>query len=292
MQKRNFGLTGFDVPAIGYGAGAVGDGRLEEKQAERILNQVLDLGIGFIDTAKGYGLSEQRIGQYISHRRNEFKLSTKVGYGVEGQQDWTYDCIITGVDQALKTMKTDFFDVVHLHSCPTSVLQDGQVIDALDQAKQQGKIKAIAYSGENEDLQYAVSSNRFDSIMASLNFCDQRIIHNQLPEAKQQGLGMIAKRPIANAPWRFDSQPNDDYAEEYWLRRKKMALEFGMSELELALRFTVFTYGVDTAIVGSVNIAHLQKNIEIIKAGPLSQEIVQYIYARFRECDDHWIGQI
>lgn len=292
MQQRNFGLTGFDVPAIGYGAGTVGDGQLEEKQAEIILNQVLDLGIGFIDTAKGYGLSEQRIGQYISHRRDEFKLSTKVGYGIEGQQDWTYNCIIAGVDQALKTMKTDFIDVVHLHSCPVSVLQDGQVIDALDQAKQQGKIKAIAYSGENEDLQCAISSNRFDSIMASLNFCDQHIIHNQLPEAKNQGLGMIAKRPIANAPWRFDSQPNGNYAEEYWLRRRKMALELGMSELELALRFTVFTYGVDTAIVGSVNIAHLQKNIEIIKAGPLPKKIVQYLHDRFRVCDDHWIGQI
>ncbi|MCG6200515.1 aldo/keto reductase [Psychromonas antarctica] len=292
MQQRNFGITGFDVSAIGYGAGTVGDGRLAEKQAERILNQVLDMGINFIDTAKGYGLSEQRIGQYISHRRDEFKLSTKVGYGIEGKQDWTYDCIIAGIDQALTTMKTDVIDVVHLHSCPASVLQDGQVIDALDEAKRKGKVKAIAYSGENEDLKCALSSNRFDSIMASLNFCDQRIIHNQLVEAKQQGLGMIAKRPIANAPWRFDTQPHGDYAEAYWLRRRKMALEFGMSELELALRFTVFTYGVDTAIVGSVNVAHLQKNIEMIKAGPLPNELVQYIHARFRECDDHWIGQI
>ncbi|MFT6986245.1 MAG: aryl-alcohol dehydrogenase-like predicted oxidoreductase [Psychromonas sp.] len=292
MLFREFGTTGLKVSAIGYGAGTIGSAEVSEQQADNVLNGVLDLGITLIDTARGYGLSEERIGKYISHRRDQYILSTKVGYGVEGQQDWTYDCIIGGVEQALKLMKTDFIDIVHLHSCPASVLKDASVIDALDELKHQQKIKLIAYSGENDDLTYAVHSNRFDSIMASLNFCDQRLINNQLPRAKEREMGVIAKRPIANAAWRFKDRPKDNYAEEYWARMKTMAIDFGMSELEMAIRFSIFTYGVDSGIIGSVNLEHIKTNIEQINAGPLEQALLETIHSRFHCCDLDWQGQL
>lgn len=292
MLFRDFGTTGLKVSAIGYGAGTIGSEKISEKQAAKVLNGVLDLGVNLIDTARGYGLSEQRIGQHISHRRDQFILSTKVGYGVEGQQDWTYACIIAGVERALKLMKTDVLDIVHLHSCPTHVLQDASVIDALDELKHQQKIKVMAYSGENEDLAHAVYSDRFDSIMASLNFCDQRIIDNQLPRAKERGMGMIAKRPIANAPWRFNQRPVGDYAEEYWHRMQTMAIDFGISELEMAIRFCVFTYGVDSGIIGSINLDHIKANIAQIAAGPLDQALLSRIRGRFKDCDQDWQGQL
>lgn len=292
MLFRDFGTTGLKVSAIGYGAGTIGSEEISEKQAAKVLNGVLDLGVNLIDTARGYGLSEQRIGQHISHRRDQFILSTKVGYGVEGQQDWSYDCIIGGVERALKLMKTDVLDIVHLHSCPTHVLQDASVIDALDELKYQQKIKFIAYSGENDDLAHAVHSERFDSIMASLNFCDQRIIDNQLPRAKERGMGMIAKRPIANAPWRFNQRPVGDYAEEYWHRMQSMAIDFGISELEMAIRFCIFTYGVDSGIIGSINLDHIKANIAKISAGPLDQALLSRIRGRFKDCDQDWQGQL
>ncbi|MDO6687079.1 MULTISPECIES: aldo/keto reductase [unclassified Agarivorans] len=292
MLLREFGTTGLQTSAIGYGAGAIGATEVSEGQAEALLNGALDLGINLIDTARGYGLSEERIGKYISHRRDDYVLSTKVGYGVEGHQDWTYSCIIAGVERALTLMKTDVLDIVHLHSCPAAVLKDGSVIDALDELKHQQKIRVKAYSGENDDLSLAVHSNRFDSIMASLNFCDQHIIDNQLPRAKERGMGMIAKRPIANAPWRFSERPTGHYAEAYWARMHAMAIDFGMSELEMAIRFSVFTYGVDTAIIGSINLEHIAANIGQVNAGPLEQELLTTIRGRFQACDQNWQGQL
>src|SRR5262244_1850636 len=100
IELRRFGNTGLTVSALGYGAGQIGDLRIDEKDVERILNSVLDCGITLIDTARGYGASEERIGKHISHRRHEFVLSTKVGYGIPGYSDWTYDCIKAGVDEA------------------------------------------------------------------------------------------------------------------------------------------------------------------------------------------------
>lgn len=218
MEYRLIKPLGKKVSAIGFGAGQIGGSEYSEKEAEILLNQILDLGINFIDTARGYGLSEERIGRYLSHRRAEYILSTKVGYMVEGRADWTYDCVQAGVDQALRQLRTDTIDIVHLHSCSRNILEHNRVIDALEEAKTAGKIRAIAYSGENEDLEWALRSKRFDSFMASLNICDQRILDEALPAMIRENKGFIAKRPIANACWRFNDRPVGDYAEEYWHR--------------------------------------------------------------------------
>ncbi|UCH65697.1 MAG: aldo/keto reductase, partial [Ignavibacterium sp.] len=243
-------------------------------------------------TARGYGISEKRIGRHLSHRRDEFLLSTKVGYGIEGYTDWTYDCIIAGVEEALHRLKTDYIDIVHLHSCLTETLQKGEVIDALEEVERQGKVRVAAYSGENEAFDFAVNSHRFGSGMSSLNICDQQIIDRILHIAKAKGMGFIAKRPIANAPWRFTEQPSGHYSEEYWLRWKQMNLDLGMNELEVALRFSAFTYGVDSCIVGTINVEHIKKNAELINKGKLLEEIVSQIQKAFRQNDNNWIGQL
>ena len=269
MIYRNFGNTGLRISALGFGAGEIGDYAVSEKESEKILNTVLDLGITFIDTARGYYASEERIGKYISHRRNEFILSTKVGYSVEGYKDWSYEIILAGVDAALSLMKTDYIDIVHLHSCDLNTLKRGEVIEALHKTVEQGKVKVAAYSGENEELKFAVDSNAFGSIQTSVNICDQIDIHGSIEQAKEKGMGIIAKRPIANAPWRFTERPVGHYCEEYWHRWKTMNLPEQENWLDTFLRFAVFTTGVDTAIVGTTNIEHLKSNIKIIEKGPL-----------------------
>ena len=66
----------------------------------QLLHHALDLGLTLIDTARSYGLSEERIGRHLGRRRDEFVLSTKVGYDAPGHPDWTYGCVIAGVDAA------------------------------------------------------------------------------------------------------------------------------------------------------------------------------------------------
>lgn len=295
INLREFGNTGIKVFPLGFGAGHIGGNELSEKEASNILNYVLDAGINLIDTARGYGLSEERIGKYISHRRKEFVLSTKVGYGIPGYHDWTYDCIIAGVDEALKLMKTDYIDIVHLHSCPVGTLQYGEVISALLKTVESGKVRNAAYSGENNELNYAITSGNFKSIQTSVNITEQYHLENLLQEAKSKGMGVIAKRPLANIPWRFESQPYDDYCEQYWLRWKKMNLELGINSIEdwneLALRFVVFTDVVDCAIAGTSSIKHLKDNLKMISKGPLPREIYYKIRTAFRKNNEGWNGQ-
>src|ERR1700694_1325821 len=145
VAKRELGRTGLQVTTLGYGAmelrGAPGARDITEPQAETILNAVLDAGINYIDTSVDYGLSEERIGRYISERRSEYYLAGKCGClvgappaprGQRGAHVFTRENIIAGVEQSLRRMKTDHLDVVQFHSSPSQrTLDENGAVDAL-----------------------------------------------------------------------------------------------------------------------------------------------------------------
>jgi aryl-alcohol dehydrogenase-like predicted oxidoreductase len=149
MLQRPFGSTGLTVSALGFGAGQIGGSDLTEDEAARILGAALDLGVTFFDTAPSYGLSEERIGRHLSHRRREIVLSTKGGYGVDGVADWTGEVITRGIEAALGRLRTDAIDVFHLHSCDAATHARDDIRRALEEARRAGKIRVAAYSARS-----------------------------------------------------------------------------------------------------------------------------------------------
>jgi aryl-alcohol dehydrogenase-like predicted oxidoreductase len=294
LPRRPFGATGIEVSAIGLGGGQLGDSSLSDQQAEQLLEEALACGINLVDTARSYGASEERIGRFVRGRRREdVVLSTKLGYGVPGVPDWTPECIRQGVDGARARMSVDVIDIVHLHSCPREVLEHSGVVDALEQAVHAGKVRVAAYSGDNEAAAHAVACGRFGSVQTSFNLCDQRSAESAVAPANQRGMGVIAKRPVANAPWRFAQRPTGNEAELYWLRWQEMALDpRGLDWHELALRFAVWFPGVHTAIVGTANPAHLRANVEMACRGPLPDELSEAARAAFARHAQSWPGRI
>lgn len=258
-----------------------------------MLNNILEREINFFDTARSYGSSEERIGKIFKKKRDQIIISTKIGDGIEGFSDWTYDSIKEGLNISLGKLQTDYIDIVHLHSYNLEILKNGDVIKALTDSKKEGKIRLVAYSGENQELEFSLINDIFEVIQISINIFDQRGIDNYLKIADENKIGVIAKRPIANAPWRYDERPVGNYCEEYWQRMKKMNLKIDKYELQqLALRFCVFTKGVSTAIVGTKNLQHLDENIKIISKGKLDDQIYSNIRKSFKINDNNWIGQI
>lgn len=293
LSPRPLGQTGLHVSPLGLGAGRLGGAELSEPDVERLLHGALDEGVTLIDTAPSYGLSEERIGRHLARRRAEFVLSTKGGYGTPGIPDWTGPCIAAGVDAALRRLRTEWIDVFHLHSCPVETLERGEVIDALEAAVRAGKVRAAAYSGDGVPLAWAVRSGRFASVEASVNLCDQRVLDAELPAARAAGLGVIAKRPLANAAWRFAARPAGDYAEVYWERLQAMRLDPGGLPWDaLALRFAAFQPGVSACIVGTASLDHLRRAVEILGAGPLPADQAEALRRAFREHDQDWVGQV
>ena len=293
MHTHPYGNSGLEVSALGFGSGHIGSPQMSEDEAGTLLNRALDRGITLIDTARGYGLSEERIGRHLSWRRGEFVLSSKGGYGVEGVPDWSAECILRGVEQALERLQTDHMDIFHLHSCPKETLERAELWDALEQVRKRGQVRTVAYSGENADLAYALERTPVGGVQTSVNLFDQRSLQDNLPLALQKGIGVIAKRPVANAPWRFLERPTGDYAEVYWERMKAMKLEFGaLDPLEYSLRFSAFAPGVSSAILGTGSLEHLEKAVQAVEKGPLPPEEVAQIRARFEALGADWDGQV
>lgn len=296
MLRRPFGHTGLEVPVLGFGAMQAGDPRLSEAHAARLLNHALDAGLTLLDTARSYGLSEERIGRHLARRRDEFVLSTKVGYGIDGVPDWTYECVVAGVDAARDRLRTDVIDVVHLHSCSLESLEDGAVVDALEHCRAAGKLRVAAYSGDAAALRHAIAGGAFGAVQASLNLCDQQA-SRALLEAQACGLGTIAKRPLAGQPWRQAGGPAEPAHAEYRRRFALLRPEFDCiaddADWEaIALRFAAYAPGVDCVIVGGTDPRHVERNEAAVAAGPLAPGLRDAIRAGFARVGAAWPGQI
>ena len=134
--------------------------------------------------------------------------------------------------------------------------------------------------------------DKFGSLQFSINPFDQRSIGKILPMAKEKNIGVIAKRPIANVPWRFNEQPYGEYCEEYWKRMKKMNLSLDIDWLEAAICFSAFTEGVNSIIIGTASFDHLKKNVQLLEKGKLPEKIYSMIRKSFQANDENWIGQV
>lgn len=289
MEQRRLGGTGLRVSVLGLGAGPLGDARLDDGEVGALLGAALDAGVTLVDTAPSYGLSEERLGRHLAHRRREYVLSTKCGYGVPGVEDWTGPCIAQGIDLALGRLRTDVLDVVHLHSCPVDVLERPGVVDALEAAVRAGKVRAAAYSGDGAALEHAVASGRFASVQLSLSVLDRANAQAALPAAGARGLGVIAKRPLGNAVWRHDARPQREDEAVYWERWRALGLELGEDPAAVALRFAAFTPGVSACIVGTTRADRLPAHVRALEAGPLPPDVLAYLDARWAAAEgERW----
>lgn len=286
-----FSVLGFGGAEIGYNPNQT------QADVNLLLNSALDAGLNVIDTAAAYKTSETMIGEAVSQRRNEYYLLTKCGaLDAFTRSDWTKDGILETIRQSLKNLKTDYLDIAQLHSCSAEILRQGEAIEGLQEAKRLGYTRYIGYSGDNEDAKLAVELNVFDSLQTSVSIADQTPVEGNIPAAVEKGMGVIAKRPIANAVWRHAAKPADSYHHEYWERIQKLNYEFLNGSLAdataTALRFTMTIPGVDTMIVGTTRPNRWQENAQYVAEGNLSDEEFEAIRKRWHEtADESWIGQ-
>lgn len=298
MQKRQLGKTDMSVSVLGFGGAEIGYEGATAETVEKLLNSALDAGLNVVDTAECYESSEELIGSAVGHRRDQFYLFTKVGHprGV-GSEDWSTESILQSIERSLQRLKTDRLDLVQLHSCSEAVLQKGDVITALQTARDRGYTRYIGYSGDSRAAKFAVEAGAFDTLQTSINIADQEAIEITVPRAAERQMGVIAKRPIGNAAWKSGHKPIDSYQHTYWDRLRKLDYEFIRGRpieqsIAHALRFTLSVPGVHTAIVGTTKPERWQENAELLKAGPLSAAEFEAVRERWDDIAPRtWVGQ-
>ena len=297
METRQFGKTDMRLSVLGFGGAEIGFEQAPPEDVSLLLTTALDAGLNVIDTAECYLASEELIGQTVSNRRKQYFLFTKCGHPERpGVEDWRKESLLASIARSLLRLKTDRVDLIHLHTCSEQELRKGEVIAALQEARERGYTRYIGYSGDSSAARYAIECGAFDSLQTSVSIADQEAIELTLPLARERGMGVIAKRPIANAAWRYSQKPSNWYHQAYWERLQKLDYDFLKGDpkraASIALRFTLSVPGVHTAIVGTKNPTRWRANAELLKAGPLPPEQFEAIRARWKEvADKSWIGQ-
>ena len=171
MQKKILGRTGLNVSIIGFGAiklpGVPAD------DAVKIINRALDLGVNYIDTARNYRDSEEKIGRVLKDRRADCFIATKTtARDASGLMD--------DLETSLRNLQTDKIDVYQLHSVSDGdtykkVMAPGGALEGAKKAKAQGKIDHIGISihRDLETMKAVIKSDEFETLMVTYSLLDQ-----------------------------------------------------------------------------------------------------------------------
>jgi aryl-alcohol dehydrogenase-like predicted oxidoreductase len=298
MERRLLGKTGLEVSVLGFGGAEIGFEQASEATVKELLSAALDQGLNAIDTAECYVNSEALIGRAIASRRNDFYLFTKCGHKSSNfESAWGRQDIAQSLERSLRSLQTDYVDLLQLHSCSKEILAAGEAVEALQKAKKEGKVRFIGYSGDSEDALYAIKLDVFDTLQTSVSVFDQECLDVTLPAARARNMGVIAKRPIGNAVWRFAEKPGNSYWHDYWERMRVLDYDFVRSQAghvaETALRFTLSVPGVSTMIVGTTKPGRWKDNADLVAKGKLSQaEFASIREAWLKHAQKDWVGQV
>jgi aryl-alcohol dehydrogenase-like predicted oxidoreductase len=299
------GRTGLVVSRLGYGTGSSDLSRRPADTLGDLFQEVVDSGINLFDTAPDYGIAEELIGTYLSHRRSEILLATKCGcvsgpgptIGLLPQHDYTPKHIRAGVEESLRRMKTDYLDILQVHISPTrQLLEASGTIEAMQSLRDNGKVRYLGMSGTLPNITDHIAMGVFDTFQIPYSAL-QREHEDVISEAAAAGSGTVIRGGVARgAPVVTDerlgrlpgelSRPLQE-GRDGWQAAHLDGLLDGESPMTFMLRFTLSHPGVNTTIVGTTRPEHLIANLAAAQRGPLPGDIYAEAKRRLNGADGH-----
>ena len=270
IPKTVLGRTGVEVTRLGYGAAHRRKTSDEHKGA--VLAAVLDAGINFVDTANDYGNSEELIGRFLSGRRGEFWLATKCGCSPDGHI-WTKENLFRGLHESLERLQVEYVDIMQLHNPSVAECRSGDLVTALTEMREQGKVRWIGVSTALPDLPTFLEWGAFDVFQIPYSALERD--HEQwITQAAQAGIGIIIRGGVGQG------EPGVGTGkDERWHAFEQAQLdelcEPGESRSRFVLRFTLTHPHAHTIIVGTTDQGHLQENAEAVAKGPLPADVYE-----------------
>jgi aryl-alcohol dehydrogenase-like predicted oxidoreductase len=256
MKNVLLGSTGFQVSQVGLGTVKFGrnqgvkypQGFLlpSDHEIEALLNHAQELGVNVLDTAPAYGSSEERLGQLLKAKRQQWILCTKVGEEFEkgvSRFDFSPEAIQQSVERSLKRLHTDVLDIVLVHSNgeDEKLINEYQVFETLRDLKQRGLIRAFGMSIKSE-AGGKLAVDQADVVMVTYNpACTEEKAVIEYAHAKQKGV--LIKKALASG------------------HLNELATQ---NPVETAMKFIFQEPGVHSVILGTLNKAHLQQVVEAV----------------------------
>lgn len=254
----------------------------DPNEAVRIVHCALDLGVNLIDTARGYGSSEELIGRALRKRSGAAPLIASKVVIPERQADdpgSMQRAIRDSVETSLRFLRIETIDLLHIHNTSLSILADEEVLRILENLRHEGKVRFLGVSCDDEDVCLAaLEKSSFRSIQTPFNLLNQRLLSNVAPLAAQRGVGILVRSAflrgiltdsVAETPTQLSDLKSA--ALDIW---SQFEGEVG-SLSELALRFCLSFPEVSSVVVGVRSVAEMEANARDADRGKLSASQIQ-----------------
>jgi len=289
MEKRLLGKTGYEVSAVGLGtveiglAYGIGEQTLpSERQAEQILKDALELGITYFDTARGYGVAEERLSKFGISKKEGVIVGTKCAQFLEQGEDPRGDelagKIEADIDESLKKLKVDSLALVQLHGGSAEQIERGELVEIMKRLQTKGKVQHVGIAVRDEAAaSAAINSGYFETIQLAHSILDQRMVDNVLPAAEGAGMGIINRSVLLKGALTpaMEKLPKElDSLKENARLALSVAQKEGVSLPQLAMRFVLANKGVATALIGTVERAHLEEAVQAAEAQALPVKVL------------------
>ncbi|CEO14044.1 aldo/keto reductase [Paraclostridium sordellii] len=237
---RVLGKTNLKINRIGFGGIPIQ--RVTQQDTNKIIDELINQGINFIDSARGYTVSEEYIGNAIEGKRDKFILASK-------SMSRTYEDMLKDVDITLKNFKTDYIDLYQLHNVKSdeyeNIFNDNMAYKALLDCKSQGKIKNIGITSHSIDtIKKAVRDEKFDTIQFPYNIVEDQA-DEIFREAHKRNIGIIVMKPLAGG---------------------------AINNAKLAIKYILSKEYIDVAIPGMDSVNQVLENISVLENLDIDKE--------------------
>ncbi|MFZ3588544.1 aldo/keto reductase [Bacillus sp. DJP31] len=289
MNYRQIGSSDLLVSEIGLGCMSLGT---DEKKARSIIDEALDLGVNYLDTADLYdfGVNEEIVGKAIKQKRQNMILATKVGNRWEtGQEGWSWDpskqYIKEAVKKSLKKLQTDYIDLYQLHG---GTIEDhiDETIQAFEELKSEGVIRYYGISSIRPNvIREFMKKSSIISVMMQYSILDRRPEEVMLEWLNTQNISVIVRGPLAKGlltnTW-SERIPPSGYMHltrnELVQALQNLKTNFtNRSIQELAFRYCLANPTIAAVIPGASSISQIRENIHSALSTPLTKEEVHTI---------------
>ena len=211
MLYRNYGKNNQKLSVIGLGGISVKG--LGEKKATEIINYAIDKGVNYFDVAPTYGDAQELFGSGLRGHRNKIFLACKTKFRSSKES-------IHDLENSLRILKTDYFDLYQLHGMKSKndyekAMGKNGVIETLDQAKKDGKIKHVGFSCHSTEIaELLIENYDFDSVLLPINWnllLKQGFAKDTMHKITKKGINLLALKVMAHRLWKNNEERENSY---------------------------------------------------------------------------------
>ena len=245
MKYRQLGNTELKISELSFGTWAIGGswGKTNDAEALKGLQKAMEAGVNFFDTADVYGdgHAENLLAKATKGKENEIYIASKFcrSKDIHDPETYSEQSVRELCEGSLKRLQREYIDLYQIHCPPLEILKNGEVFNVLDKLQQEGKIRYYGVSVETvEEGLYCLENTEVKALQVIFNIFRQKPMETLFPMAKEKGVGILARIPLASGLLTGKFTEKSTFAEDDHRNFNRNGEAFNVGETFAGLEFS------------------------------------------------------